>query len=114
MQIKKNNAYAAIIVLALLATLFTGMYVVLPVYGKVYDRFMNESRYSVYANEADCEADDGFWEDDECQPLKNRPMAVINLNRKIWLIAPIIFAVGLIFWLITISLKQDPQDYYFR
>lgn len=114
MELKKNNAYAAIIVLALLTALFTGMYVALPIYGDFYTRFMNETKYSAFSNEADCIAEDGFWGNGECQPLKDRPMQIINHNRKVWLIAPIIFAVGLIFWLITISLKQDPQDYYFR
>jgi len=114
MAIKHNNAYAAIIVLCLIVITFIGMYVSLPIYGQIYNRFMNTTAYEGYLNQADCLAAKGYWEDGECQPLKDRPMEVINLNRKIYLIAPIIFIVGLIAWLVTVSLKQDPGEQYLR
>lgn len=114
MAIKHNNAYAALVVLTLLAILFIGFYVSLPVYGRIYNKFMNTSAYTGYLNEADCTKAGGYWENLECQPLKDRPTDIVNLNRRIYLLAPIIFAAGLIFWLITIALKRDPQESYLR
>lgn len=111
---QNNNAWASITVLVLLTITFMAYYFIIPVHGKIYDIVLNDSKYSGYVTESDCNRNGGIWEDSECKPLPNRARTVINHNRNAWLLAPIIFAIGLIIWLFTVSTRRDPKEYYQR
>jgi len=114
MRIRNSNAYAILIVLVLLAVMFTGYYVALFPFGKLYEKFTNESKYSVYLTRDDCKRHGGIWENSECKPLPDRAMELVQWQRRVWLILPIIVAIGLIFWILIVATRRDPQQFNLR
>jgi len=107
-----NRAFAPITVLVVLSILFIGFYVAMKPYGLLYNRFTDNSSYVGLLTEEACDTEDGFWEDSECKPLPQRALDFMDSSRRIWLITPIIVAIGMIIWLITVMTRKDPQEYY--
>lgn len=90
MKLKQSNAYGIITVIVFLAIIFISWYVLIKPFAIIYDTFEDD-----YGGDA-------------------RTLSVMSFTRKTWLILPIILAVGLLIWLITVSTKRDPQQYYLR
>jgi hypothetical protein len=89
MLIRKSNAWAAIFVLVSLAILFISFYVMLKPFSMVYSTFENDS---VIMGDS-------------------RASALFTKVRFYWLLSPIVLAIGLLIWLISIATKQDPQTF---
>lgn len=81
----QGNARAAITVLVLITILFIGMYVTIRPFALLYD-------YN-YAS---------------VNALSSRAGDLMVRARYYWLSAAIIFAVGLLIWLVSMSLRRDP------
>jgi len=114
MKIRNSNAYAALIVIVLVAIISISFFIILKPYGILYEKFMSNDDYTAHATEALCTADGGFWNDGVCESLPTLARDTINFNRKIWLLTPIIFILGLFIWLWTVSTRRDPQEFYLR
>jgi len=109
---KKGNAYAAIIVIIIVAILFIGYWAIMPAFGKIYNYFDDDTAYNErFDNEADCTSNGGSWTGTECNQLDSRAKSLILKQRRVWLIAPIIFVVGMILWYFTQITRNDYQRY---
>jgi len=81
-------------------------------HGMLYNRFTDDTDFVGLLTEADCDLEHGFWESGTCKPLPQRALDFLEHSRRIWLITPIIVAIGMILWLITVMTRKDPQEYY--
>ena len=85
MEIVKSNARAAVTVLVLISILFIGMYVTIRPFALLFD-----------------------YNYDSINALSPRAGDLMVRARYYWLSAAIIFAVGLLIWLVSMSLRRDP------
>jgi len=108
----QSNAYAALIVLVLLAILFMSFYSMMKPFAMTYNAFYNDSKYSGFLNQTSCDQSGGVWRDAACYALDERASNLLVKIRYYWLVAPIILAIGFILWLVTVATKKDPQDFY--
>jgi hypothetical protein len=108
LKLSQGNAAAAILGLTLLAALFIGMYAMLQPFSMMYEKF-GDSEYSAYT-QAECDAHLGTW-DGTCHQLDSRASSLLVKVRYYWLIAPIIFAIGILIWIISVATRRDPQFY---
>lgn len=116
MRIRNSNAFAGLTIMVLIVILFMAYWTMMPAHGIIYNKLTNSSNYVGYVTESTCERAGGYWDVDDsaCQIQSDRALGLISYTRKIWLIVPFIFVVGLIIWLIIVSVKRDPQQYYLR
>lgn len=106
-----GNAFAAITVIVLLAILFMGYWIAIPIYGLISDTMLDNSRFENQQTESSCNAAGGYWVSDSCEVVSDRASEVIAQQRKAWLAAPIIFTISMIIWFWTKSFHRDPQQY---
>lgn len=90
MLLRQANTNGVITVIILLVMIFISWYALIGPFANLYNRFSSEE----LGNE--------------------RAYEVMSFTRKVWLIIPIFFSIGLIIWLISVSTKRDPQQYYLR
>jgi hypothetical protein len=104
---KKANAYGAIKVIVLIAFMFIGYWLMIPVFDKVYDYFTDDSEFNVrYTTEAACEHK-GYWNGTNCNQLNDEVTELLERQRKIWLAVPFIVVFSLIIWFWTVGAKDD-------
>lgn len=109
---KKGNAYAALLVIVIIVILFISYWAMMPVFGSIYDTFMNDEDFNDrFDNEADCRSNGGSWTGTECNQLDSRAKDLLQKERRIWLIAPFILVFGLILWYWTQITKKDYGQY---
>jgi len=111
MKIRHSNAYAAIMVLVLVSILFIGMYAMMNPFAKIFTLFTESEDATVYNNQTTCETGGYYWYHSTCYDIPERARTLLFQQRRVWLIAPIIFIIGLIFWYITVAVKKDPFYY---
>ena len=112
MKTRHSNAYAAITVLVLVAILFIGMYSIMGPFATIFTMFYEAENSTTYNNQTVCESANSHWYDSACYKIPERARDVMYKERRVWLVAPIIFVIGLVFWFITVSVRKDP--YYFQ
>ena len=103
---KKANAYAAIIVVALIATLFMGFWMMMEPFAVIYDWSMDDSDLQQYNTEEECPE---HWVDGECRSMDERALDLVNTQRRAWLTVPFIAILGFIIWFWTVAFKDDYQ-----
>lgn len=103
---KKGNAYAAIIVIALIATLFMGFWLMMEPFAVIYDWATNNEDLDEYTTESDCPE---HWVDGECRELDERALNLLATQRRAWLAVPFIAIIGLLLWFYTVVFKDDYQ-----
>jgi hypothetical protein len=108
---KKGNAYQGILVMVLISILLIGMYFMMMPFATIYNMFTDDSNCQGYTDESTCGGSLCTWEGGVCKALPDEASSLLVYIKKVWLIAPIIFIVGLIIYLIAISTKRDPQVY---
>jgi hypothetical protein len=110
---KKANAYAAIQVLVLVAVLFMGYWLVMPIFGNLYSRFTDDVDFTARYNTEEACHNRGYWNADTgvCSQLGVRAQGVMENQRRAWLIVPFIFAIGLIIWYWSVAGKKDYQQH---
>ena len=108
----QGNAYAALIVLVLLAILFISFYAMMKPFAMTYNKFNNDSDYTGFLTQTECEGRGGTWRSGACYALPERASNLLVKIRYYWLAAPIILAIGLILWLISMAVRKDPQAFY--
>ena len=112
MRIRQQNIQYAFTLLTLIVIIFIGMYVTMKPFALIYDKFMDDTPYASFVTQESCSGAAGYWRDGACKALPDeRAVSLIVRVRYYWLIAPIILVVGLIIWLISVSLKKDPFVY---
>jgi hypothetical protein len=108
---KKANGYAAIQVMVLIAVLFMGYYVMVPIFGNIYNRFTDSTKYTErYPTAQACEGN-GFWDGSSCNELNSRARDVLAKQKRTWLIVPFIFVFSLLMWYWTVASKKDYQQF---
>jgi len=108
---KKGNAYAALMVIVIIAIMFMGYWSVMGGYAKIYSIFQDDSDYNTrYATELECK-NHGYWDGAQCNQLPDRAKGLLEKQRRIWLISPFIIVLGLILWYWTATTKKDFQQY---
>lgn len=112
MKIRHSNAYAAITVLVLVAMLFIGMYAMMDPFARIFSMFADPEDAVEFPTELKCTEGGNHWYGGACYDIPERARGIIFKQRRVWLVAPIIFVIGLIFWYITASTRKDP--YYFQ
>lgn len=109
---KKGNAYAALLVIVVIAILFMAYWAMMPVFGKMYSTFMDDSDFQErFDNEADCISNGGSWTGTVCNQLDARAKELLQRERRVWLIAPFILVLGLILWYWTQVTRKDYQQF---
>jgi hypothetical protein len=106
---KKGNAYAALVVISLVAVLFLGYWVMMGPFSKIFNMFMDDTKYNtMYLDEESCP---GYWVDGQCNQLPDRAKSLLYTERKIWLVVPFIAVLGFILWFWTVTFKDDYQRF---
>lgn len=108
----QGNAYAIFIVLVLLAIIFISFYSMMKPFAMTYNKLYNDSRYSGYLTQTTCDQHGGTWRDSACFALDARASQIMVKIKYYWLAAPIILAIGLLIWLISVATSKDPQTFY--
>jgi len=112
MKLRHSNAYAAIMVLVIVAILFIGMYAVMEPFARIFSQFADAKNSTTYPDNATCTTANKHWYGNACYDVDERAHGIMFKIRRVWLIAPIIFIAGLIFWYFTVSTRKDP--YFFQ
>lgn len=111
---KKNaNAYAAIQVIVLVGVLFMGYWIMMPIFGNLFNRFTDDSDFTErFPTEEACR-NKGYWieETQTCSQVGERALGVMQNQRRTWLTVPFIFVIGLILWYWSVASKRDYQQY---
>ena len=110
-QVRKGSAYAALLIIVLMAILFIGFFTVMEPFANIYSRFMDDSDLEAYVTKDSCESHRGIWNGVQCQKLPDQAKSVMVNARRNWLLTPIIFVVGLIIWGITTALRREQHEY---
>ena len=111
MKFRKGNFFAGLTVLVLIATILLGFYVTMWPFAKIYGTYMEDTDFiAKYTTEESC-IDHGYWNGAECHQLPDRAKTLMVRARYAWLVAPIIFIVGLFIWYIVVVTRRDPQFY---
>jgi len=104
---KKANAYGAIKVIVLITFLFIGYWLMIPVFGKIFNYFTDDTDYNTrYTTEESCK-NKGFWDGSKCNQLSEEVNSLLQRQRKIWLAVPFILVLSLILWFWTVGAKDD-------
>jgi hypothetical protein len=106
---KKGNAAAAILGLVFIAALFIAFFVTVKPFAMIYDKF-GDSNYAGLSQEQ-CGSMLGTWYGGSCHQLDERAGGLLPKIRFYWLLAPIIFAIGIFIWIFSVATKKDPQFY---
>lgn len=106
---KKGNAAAAILGLVFIAALFIAFFVTVKPFAMMYDKF-GDADY-VGLSQGDCSSMMGSWYGGSCHQLDERASGLLPKIRFYWLLAPIIFAIGMFIWIFSVATKKDPQFY---
>ena len=110
-MIRHSNAYAALVMLGIVATVLISYFVVVPIFAKLYDYFDDDSDYELkYPNETACTGH-GYWYESSCHQLPVRGKETFRLIRSRWLLAPVIFIISMVVWYLTTVFRRDPQQY---
>ena len=109
---KKGNAYAALVILCLIAALFMGYYVMMKPFATIYNIFDNDEDYNTkYLTEVSCSKAGAYWNGTHCNQLSDRAKEVMGRQRATWLVVPFIAVLGFILWYLTVTFKDDHQRY---
>ncbi len=108
---RKSNPHATIIFAIVVSILFISFYVMMPVFATIMAMFTDQTRFAGLQTETECNAVNGAWYDSSCHSLDAKANQVLNQNRNAWLMAPIIFFVGMVIWLFTAATNKDPTIY---
>ena len=112
MKIKQSNGYAAILLIIVVSVTFMGYYYMIPVFGQLYERFMDDSTYLTrYPTEELCTGH-GYWYDGSCHQMPQRAKDLYERIRWYWLFGGIVFSVGMLIWYLVSVFRSDPQQYY--
>lgn len=110
-MIRHSNAYGAIKVLVIVAILLMGMWVMMTPFAKIFTKFAEPHDNVTYPTNTSCWDSNKHWYNNACYEIPERANSTIHSTRRVWLIAPIIFIIGLIWWYITVSTSKDPQHF---
>jgi hypothetical protein len=110
---RQSNPFAAMTIIVLIAILFMGYWVAVPIYSALSETFHDNTDLEIYTSESVCMSAGHYWVTDDgpayCSQLPTVAKNTIFRQRRAWLIAPFIFAVSLIIWYITKSTSRDMQ-----
>lgn len=112
MKLRHSNAYAAITVLVIVSMLFIGMYAMMNPFARIFTMFTTEKNSTIYPDQLSCENAKKYWHNGACYETPERAHNLLFEMRRVWLVAPIIFVVGMLIWYFTVALRKDP--YYFQ
>ena len=111
-EIRNSNGYSALIVVSCIGIILVGYFIIMPVFGQLYDTFYDDSDWIVrYPTEESC-VNRGSWYGGTCHQLSLRAKETMEVIRSRWLFAPIVFIISMIIWYLTTIFKEDPQQYY--
>lgn len=111
MKLFQSNGAAVFTVLVLIVIVFISFYVMMKPFSMVFTQLSTNSSVAQYTNPVDCATYRGFWYDSKCNYVPERTFSVMKNIRYMWLLAPIIFVIGLFIWLVTMALKRDYGAY---
>ena len=107
---KRGNAYAALMVISIIAIMFMAYWSVMGGYAKIYSIFQDDSEYNAkYLTEQACEGH-GYWDGTQCDQLPARAKSLLAKERRVWLVAPFMVVLGLILWYWSVTNKNDYQQ----
>lgn len=105
-----GNPFAAMTVIVLIAILFMGFWVAIPVYNSLSNILLDNSHYE-NMDESACSRAGAYWENGACGKIPEKATNIISQQRRAWLAAPIIFAISMIIWFWTKTFNKDVQTY---
>jgi hypothetical protein len=110
-MIRNGNAYSGLIMLATTALILIGYFIILPVFGQLFNMFYDDTTFSAqYPTELSCR-NHGYWYSGSCHQLPVAGKQLFLDIRSRWLLAPVIFIISLIVWFFTTVTRRDPQHY---
>jgi glucan phosphoethanolaminetransferase (alkaline phosphatase superfamily) len=103
---------SAFLILILLVITLIGFYSIMKPFSMVMYHLSDDAPYAAYTNEVDCKGGSGYWRNGACRALPDETSRSLVVKvRYYWLMAGIIFIIGLLIWLILSSLRKDPFMY---
>jgi len=109
--IRNGNAYSGMILLSTATLILIGYFIILPVFGHIFNMFYDDTEFSIrFPAEASCKGK-GYWYDGSCHQLPEAGKQLFLDIRTRWLVAPLVFIIGLVIWFFTTVSRRDPQMY---